>query len=62
MGPHIDRPTGTTMNTRPLLSLLTAATAVVALVAGLLLALNVPAPAADDFAGPRLDGAAPDPT
>lgn len=50
------------MNTRPLLSLLTAATAVVALVAGLLLALNVPAPAADDFAGPRLDGAASDPT
>lgn len=48
------------MNTRSLLSLLTATTAVVALAAGLLLALNAPAPAADDFGGAHLAVAAAD--
>lgn len=37
------------MNTRSLFTLITAATAVVALAAGMLLALNAPAPSADDF-------------
>lgn len=36
-------------NTRSLFTLVTAATAVVALAAGLLMALNAPAPGADDF-------------
>jgi hypothetical protein len=37
-------------NTRPLFTLITAATAVVALAAGMLLAISAPAPATDDFA------------
>lgn len=36
-------------NTKDLFSLITAATAVAALAAGMLLALNAPAPAAEDF-------------
>lgn len=48
------------MNTRSLFTLLTATTAVVALAAGLLLALNAPAPAADDFGAPRLVSVATD--
>lgn len=36
-------------NTRSLFSLITAATAVTALAAGMLLAINAPAPAAEDF-------------
>ena len=37
------------MNTRSLFTLITAATAVTALAAGMLLALSAPAPAADEF-------------
>lgn len=37
------------MNTRPLFTLITAATAVAALAAGLLLAISAPAPSAEDF-------------
>lgn len=37
------------MNTRSLFTLITAATAVTALAAGMLLAISAPAPAADDF-------------
>ncbi|MFN3303623.1 MAG: hypothetical protein ACK44A_07870 [Roseateles sp.] len=37
------------MNTRPFFTLITAATAVVALAAGLLLAINAPAPASEEF-------------
>ena len=37
------------MNTRSFFSLITAATAVTALAAGMLLAISAPAPAADDF-------------
>jgi hypothetical protein len=37
------------MNTRNLFTLITAATAVTALAAGMLLAISAPAPAADDF-------------
>lgn len=40
------------MNTRSLPTLVTAATAVVALAAGLLLAISAPAPAAEDFGHP----------
>lgn len=36
-------------NTRSLFSLITAATAVTALAAGMVLAINAPAPAAEDF-------------
>ncbi len=36
-------------NTRSLFSLITAATAVTALAAGMMLAINAPAPAAEDF-------------
>lgn len=38
------------MNTRSFFTLITAATAVTALAAGMLLAINAPAPAADGFA------------
>jgi len=44
-------------NTRNLFTLITAATAVAALAAGMLLALNAPAPATSDF-GPALMAAA----
>lgn len=37
------------MNTRSFFTLITAATAVTALAAGLLLAISVPAPTGDDF-------------
>lgn len=37
------------MNTRSLFTLITAATAVAALAAGMLLAINAPVPAAEDF-------------
>ncbi|MCY4752893.1 hypothetical protein [Pelomonas aquatica] len=37
------------MNTRSLFTLVTAATAVTALAAGMLLAISAPAPVADDF-------------
>lgn len=37
------------MNTRSLFTLITAATAVTALAAGMLLAISAPAPASDDF-------------
>ncbi|HEV6968398.1 MULTISPECIES: hypothetical protein [Roseateles] len=37
------------MNTRSLFTLITAATAVTALAAGMLLAISAPAPAAEDF-------------
>lgn len=37
------------MNTRPFFTLITAATAVTALAAGLLLAISAPAPATEDF-------------
>jgi len=42
------------MNTRPFYTLITAATAVVALAAGLMLAINAPAPASDEFGQPLL--------
>ena len=37
------------MNTRSLFTLITAATAVAALAAGMLLAINAPAPASEEF-------------
>lgn len=37
------------MNTRSIFTLITAATAVTALAAGMLLAINAPAPSTDDF-------------
>ena len=43
---------------RPLFTLITAATAVVALAASMLLAISAPAPATDDFAPPALMAAA----
>lgn len=45
-------------DTRPLFTLITAATAVVALAAGMLLALNAPAPGIDDY-GHTVVAAAP---
>jgi hypothetical protein len=47
-----------TMNTRSISTLITAATAVTALAAGLLLAISAPAPEADDF-GQAVLAAAP---
>ena len=49
------------MNTRSLFTLITAATAVTALAAGLMLAINAPAPASEEFGQPQLTAsAAPD--
>lgn len=45
------------MNTRSFFTLITAATAVTALAAGMLLAISAPAPASDDF-GPASVAAA----
>lgn len=46
------------MNTRSISTLITAATAVTALAAGMLLAISAPAPVAEDF-GPAVLAAAP---
>lgn len=46
------------MNTRHLFTLITAATAVAALAAGLMLAINAPAPASEDFGHPLLTASA----
>ena len=45
---------------RPLFTLITAATAVVALAAGMLLAISAPAPATDDFAPALIAAAEPE--
>lgn len=45
---------------RPLFTLITAATAVVALAAGMLLAISAPAPATDDFAPALMAAAEPE--
>lgn len=50
------------MNTRSLFTLITAATAVTALAAGMLLALNAPAPAVEDFGQTLIVTAAADET
>ncbi|MDR7333222.1 hypothetical protein [Roseateles asaccharophilus] len=46
------------MNTRSLFTLITAATAVTALAAGLMLAINAPAPANEEFGQPLLTASA----
>lgn len=48
------------MNTRSLFTLITAATAVTALAAGMLLAISAPAPAADEFGQAMFTTAASD--
>ncbi|CAM3928752.1 hypothetical protein [Roseateles saccharophilus] len=48
------------MNTRSLFTLITAATAVTALAAGMLLAISAPAPAAEDFGQAMFASSAPD--
>lgn len=48
------------MNTRSFFTLITAATAVVALAAGMLLALSAPAPAVGDFAPAMVAAAEPE--
>lgn len=48
------------MNTRSLFTLITAATAVTALAAGMLLAISAPAPEADDFGQALLASASND--